>query len=227
MRFLRTIDRLSFSTILLFLVLSGCLDVAPDSEIVNLYKSPKYDRYVVHSVALLPMAQDDTTDSGTLYATNHFLNSLKENYPEMKFVIPAFEERDDYDSLIVNTIESIEEVKRLNTKNFFNSYLGAAIDEENPDAVIIGKIDRTIPKSGFIRRYYAKVVSCEFRYYLISMVDGRVLWKADVLGEEGYYVSQILDLYPPLDLALSNGIDKIISELPFTKITKPVEPQEK
>ncbi|MHB8930011.1 MAG: hypothetical protein ACYC5R_05370 [Melioribacteraceae bacterium] len=228
MKFQKPFNYLSlFALLPSLLYLNGCRDLVPESKLLDLYTSPKIKEYNIRKVALLPMAQDDTTDSGTYYSTNHFFNELQKNYSDIKFVVPDLNESNGYDTLIPNFIESIEKLKRLDLKSFFNTDIGASVDEENPDAIIIGKIDRTIPKSGFIRRYYANVVSCEFRYYLISLVDGRVLWKADVLGEEGYYLSQIIDLFPPLDLALSNGIDKIITNLPFNKSSEQSETLEK
>ena len=217
MKFLRPFNWLSFFALLPFLLfLNSCKNVTPTNQILSLYISPKISAYMIQKVALLPMAQDDTTDSGTFYSTNHFFNELQKNYSDIKFVVPDLNESNGYDTLIPNFIESIEKLKRLDLKSFFNTDIGASVDEENPDAILIGKIDRTIPKSGFIRRYYANVVSCEFRYYLISLVDGRVLWKADVLGEAGYYIfQQEVDLYPPIDNAISNGIDKIVTSLPF------------
>ncbi|MCX6170913.1 MAG: hypothetical protein NTX65_16380 [Ignavibacteriales bacterium] len=220
----------SFFAFLTFLFyLNSCRDLGPESNLVNIYTSPKINVYRIERVALLPMAQDDTTDSGTFYSTNHFFNSLKQNYPEMKFVIPAIEVSDEYDTLIPNFVESIEKLKRLDLTRFFETPVGSSVDEENPDAILIGRIDNKIPKSGFVLRSYAfaNVISCEFRYYLISLVDGRVLWKAEVLGEEGYYVSQRRELFPPIDLALSNGIDKIIPNLPFTKNSEQNNQQEK
>lgn len=220
MKFQRPFNHLSlFVFLITLLFLNSCRDLGPESKILDLYTSPKINEYTIHRVALLPMAQDDTTDSGTFYSTNHFFNELQKNYSDMKFVIPELDESNGYDTLIPNFIESIEKLKRLDLKSFFNTDIGTSVDEENPDAILIGKVDNITPKAGYIFRYYAfaSVVSCEFRYYLISLVDGRVLWKADVVGEEGFLAYQPGGVYPPLDYAISNGIDKIITNLPFKK----------
>jgi hypothetical protein len=170
------------------------------------------------------MTEDDSSDTGTFYSTNHFYNELKKNFPQVKFVIPTPNQEEDYDTLVSLFIDSVEKHKRLDLKSFFNTDIGDSVDKENPDAILIGRIDKRTPKAGFVRHYYANVISCEFRYYLISLLDGRVLWKADVLGEEGYYVSEEFVKYPPLDFAISNGIDKIIAILPFTKSVNKILP---
>jgi hypothetical protein len=218
MRFQRTFNHFSLFTILpSLLFLNNCENIAPKNKILNLYTSPKINAYVIHRVALLPMAQDDTTDSGTFYSTNHFLNKLKENYKSVEFVIPSIDDSVEYDTLIPSFIKSVEKLRRLDLKSFFNSDIGPSVDEENSDAILIGGIDKSRSKTGFAMGNFANVISCEFRYYLISLVDGRVLWKAEVLGEEGYFIFQSGDIYPPLDYAISNGIDKIITSLPFNE----------
>ena len=49
----------------------------------------------------------------------------------------------------------------------------------------------------------------------MSLKDGRILWKAGVNGEEiwetkNFYIKEI----PPVDAAISNGIDRMIEVLP-------------
>ncbi|MCX6170914.1 MAG: hypothetical protein NTX65_16385 [Ignavibacteriales bacterium] len=216
MRLERIQNQFSFFTILPFLLfLNTCENIVPINKILTIYTSPKINAYTIHKVVLLPMAQDDTTNSGTFYSTNHFFNMLAENYANIEFVLPSIGDSVQCDTLIPNFIESIEKLKRLDLKNFFNSEIGSAVYEENPDAILIGRIDKSTSKTGFAMGNYANVISCEFRYYLISLGDGRVLWKAEALGEEGYYIFQSGDIYPPLDNAISNGIDKIINRLPF------------
>jgi hypothetical protein len=111
MRFQRPFNHLYLFALLTFLpYLNGCSDIKPVSEILNLYTSPKINTYKIQRVALLPMAQDDTTDSGTFYSTNHFLNALQRNYPDMKFIVPLLDESDEYDTLIPSFVESIEDL---------------------------------------------------------------------------------------------------------------------
>jgi hypothetical protein len=214
------IDLRVFAIVTLFL--PACIQnfekfIYPKNEILHLYKSPKIDSYTFQKVALVPMMQDDSTDNGTFYSTNHFLNVLERKFPSMIFFIPSLGELGMVDSLIPSLIESIEKLKRLDLKNIYNSELAYSIEEENPDAILIGNFSKFTQGKGFSWRYRATLTSCEIAYYLISLKDGRVLWKADALGEEGYYLLQNDEIYPPLDNAISNGIDKIVEVIPFKK----------
>ena len=83
-------------------------------------------------------------------------------------------------------------------------------------------INKIINKKGFssgrgiFKPVDATLTSCQFTYYLISLKDGRVLWKANILGEEGYYLLDREEIFAPLDYAISNGIDKVIDKIPLT-----------
>jgi hypothetical protein len=217
----------------LFLILSfsGCnelLDkiIIPRSAVISIYKSPKFDNYKLKTVALIPMSPDDTTDQGTFYATNHFLNRLKEKYPDILFTVPKVDSLMSSDSLLVSKIiDSIEKLRRFDISSFFKNDFGKAVDEYAPDAMLIGKINKVINKTGFspgkiYRRVKATLTSCDFTYYLVSLSDGRVLWKAHVLGEDGYYLYSDESKYVPLDIAISNGIDIMIDKIPFTATGK-------
>ncbi len=217
----------TLSFIIFFSACNELLDyiIVPRNAVLSTYKSPKIDEYKIHSVALLPMAPDDTTDNGTFFATNHFLNSLKQKFPNTKFTVPLVDSIMASDSLtIVKVIDSIEKLRRLDLKYFFDTDIGYAVDEESTDAMIIGRIEKVTKKKGFtasrIYSWYqtATLISCQFTYYLISLKDGRVLWKAQVSGEEGYSLTGKNILYPPLDYAVSNGIDKMIDKIPLTDI---------
>ncbi|MHB9041565.1 MAG: hypothetical protein ACYC4T_12995, partial [Melioribacteraceae bacterium] len=113
MKFQKPFNYLSlFALLPSLLYLNGCRDLVPESKLLDLYTSPKIKEYNIRKVALLPMAQDDTTDSGTYYSTNHFFNELQKNYSDIKFVVPDLNESNGYDTLIPNFIESIEKLKR-------------------------------------------------------------------------------------------------------------------
>ncbi len=216
MKFIRHFNWLLFFAMLPFLLsFNSCRNIPPMNQILNLYMSPKIGEYMIQKVALLPMAQDDTTDSGTFYSTNHFFNELRRNYPNMEFVVPPIDVANEYDTLILSFINDVEKLKKLDLKLFFDSQVGYSVGEENLDAILIGRIDTCETKTGLVSGGFAFVTSCEFRYYLISLVDGRVLWKANILGEGDYPVVKHGLSYPPLDYAISNGIDKIITSLPF------------
>ncbi len=216
-------------SLLSIISLSGCdelLDrvIIPRNVVLSMYQSPKIDQYKINSIALLPMAPDDTTDRGTFFATNHFLNSLKQKFPNTKFEVPLVDSIIAFDSLaIVKIIDSIEKLRRLDLKYFFNTDIGNVVEENTADAMLIGTINKIVNKRGFssgrgiFKPVDATLTSCQFTYYLISLKDGRVLWKAKILGEEGYYLLDKEEIFAPLDYAISNGIDKVIDRIPLTK----------
>lgn len=215
----------TLSFIIFFSACSELLDriVWPKNQVLSVYESPKLNLYKIRSVTLLPIVPDDTTDNGTFFATNHFLNSLKQKFPNTKFAVPLVDSIMAFDSLAISKIiDSIEKLRRLDLKYFFDTDISYTVDEESTDAMIIGMINKVIKKKGYTpsRIHYgiqpATLISCQFTYYLISLKDGRVLWKAHVLGEEGYSLNSSDIIYPPLDYAVSNGIDKIIDIIPIT-----------
>lgn len=213
------------TTLCLILSSTACTEfldniVWPKNEIISFYKSPKIDSYKIRSVALLPMIPDDTTDAGTFYATNHFINSLEEIYPNIKFTVTDIDTAITIDSLaITKTIHSIETRKKLDLKNFYSSELGYDVIKDSADAIIIGTVDSCSVKNGFyianFQLYKTRIISCRFTYYLVSLKDGRVLWKAQVIGEDGYIYYGLYELYPPLDRALSNGINILLKKIPL------------
>lgn len=219
--------RLSLSVISLSVLLFGtaCQEITdnivwPKTEIIYLYESPKIDQYKINSVALLPLIPDDTTDAGTFYSTNHFINSLEERHPKKRFTISKIDTAIAIDSLaIFRMIYSIESKRKLDLNRFYNSELGYDVKKDSADAIIVGIIDSCSKKKGYLIKDYrinkTRITSCNFTYYLISLKDGRVLWKANLLGEAGYLYYGSTDLYPPLDRAISLGIDLIIKKIPL------------
>lgn len=194
--------------------------VWPKNEIISQYISPKIDSYKINSIALLPIPPDDTTNVGTFYSTNYFINSLEDKYPKIKFTVSDIDTAISIDSLAISqTIYSIEKEKKLNLKKFYNSELGYDVKKDSVDAIILGVVDSCSKKGGFLIKNYrldrTRIISCRFTYYLISMKDGRVLWKADVLGEAGYLYDGASEIYPPLDRALSNGIKILLNTIPL------------
>jgi len=183
--------------------------IYPSNEVVKLYTSPKFDLYSFKKIAVAPMMNDDTTDTGTFYATNHFINELESKFGAINFFIPSYHDSTDSDSLTIRIAESIEKDKHLDLKSFYETDLGNAIMKENADAVFIGIVTDFYSSLGYSysksRRFYpATLTKCEFTYYLISLKDGRVLWRAVISASEGYYLLLPKVKYPPLDLAISN-----------------------
>ena len=210
----------------LLVILPACSTIIsnflyPRSSITYIYQSPKYSQYNLSKIAIAPMMNDDTTEVGTLYSTNHFINALEKKYKKLKFFIPDTKNTGDPDSLVFWIAQSIEEKKHLDLNDFYATDLGDAIRKGNADAVFIGVVDLVDYKNGAAynsrAREFSKttITSCYFTYYLISLKDGRVLFKISALGEEGFYVYSGDDVYPELDYAISNGMDQIIEKLPF------------
>ncbi|MBA4406442.1 hypothetical protein C0389_04125 [bacterium] len=182
---------------------------------MNIYRSPKITSYTIQKVAIIPMAQDDATQNGTFYPTNHFLNILEKRFPTRTFFVPIPDNSNAVDSLISDLIGSIEKLKRLDFKIINNSELAYSIIKEKPDAVLIGNFGKLTNDKRYKGRARATLTSCEITYYLVSMKDGGVLCKANALGEEGYYLPKNIEAYPPLDYAISNAIDKIVEKILF------------
>jgi hypothetical protein len=213
--------------ILLGCTLSGC--IPPDSKVVQWLISPKINNYRIESIALLPLKKDDTTSTGTFYSTNYFLKSLKENYPNYKFEVLDIGQALLSDSLIVEkAIESIELKHKADLKNLDTTEMGDSLRLINVDVIILGRINNPSKNLRFwIEPGFVTMASwstgCNFTYYMVSLKDGRVLWMSNVLGTANYQeeVEYSWDyeknLYPPLDMAISNGIDKIINTLPLKK----------
>jgi len=206
-------------------VLTACNDIInnvvwPRTDIISVYTSPRIGEYKIRSISILPITPDDTTDTGTYYSTNHLINSLEDKFPEIEFVVADIDTAIAIDSLAIpKAISSIEKRRRLYLREFYNSELGYDVKKDSADAIIIGLIDSTSKKGGFLIRDFrlnkTRIISCGFTYYLISMRDGRVLWKGAALGEAGYFYDGVSEIYPPIDRAISYGIDLLLDTIPL------------
>lgn len=204
---------------ILITALYGCDDfIEPTNYIIEYYASQQSSTYQIKTVALFPMAKDDTTDTGTFYSTNHFINRLEKEFPNVKFFIPSLIGLTDKDSLLIPRLaESIELEKKLNLQEFNSSELGNFLSEDKPDVMIIGKINNFSYRKGvgfakneFLHFEFRTITSCDFTYYLVSLADGNIIWKIRTVGEALNYSYRINDDYPPIDSAISNGIDLIL-----------------
>lgn len=213
--------------ILSFSLTSCFTPFLPITKIISQFRSSKISNYQLERIALLPMTDDDTTNTGTFYSTNHFINKLSARFPKIKFEISDISEVIKTDSLAVpKLVDSIEKNKYLKLSDFYNSDWGKLLPNDAYDAMFIGAIDSCYDHSEidkldwnfdklYVRRVFVR--SCYFSYYLISLLDGKVLWKAKVLGEAANYEDTDViyhfsssDEFPPLDSAISAGIDKMI-----------------
>jgi hypothetical protein len=224
-----------FSILCLIVICTSCYEpTPPENKIISLYKSTKIANYQLQKVAVLQMIYDDTTDIGTFYSTNHLINKLSQQFSEIKFEIPDIKNIVDADSLIVpKIIDSIEKDRSLNLSSFYDTDLGGFLSTEHYDAMFIGTVDSCYDYTNYQKLDWAfnsvylehiYIRSCYFRYYLISLIDGKVLWKASILGSAAnYFDSDIFysrsskdkNYAPPLDCAISNGIDIMTTTIPF------------
>ncbi len=205
--------------IIITIAFSACDDfIEPTNRIIEYYVSPQASTYQIKTVALFPMAKDDTTDTGTFYSTNHFINRLEKIFPHIKFSIPSLVGLTDKDSLLIpHLAQSIENEKKLNLQEFNSSQLGNSLPEDKPEMLIIGKINSFSYKKGiglvkneFIHFEFRTITSCDFTYYLVSLTDGSIIFKFRAVGEAANYSYRINNDFPPLDLAISDGIDLIL-----------------
>ncbi len=212
--------------ILTSICLTACNNSFISSDVKGIYLSPKISSYKIEAIALLPILPDDSTDYGAYYSTNHFFNILERKYPSL--IIADIDWVRNFDcSFIDKQTNFIKIKKRLDLQSFYDTDLGYNIIEENYDAVLLGMIDSTYNSYGIylgISEDYFPVrgwmTSCKFTYYLVSLIDGRILWRATVSGEdackmENYFIKE----FPPVDYAISNGIDRMVDYLP-TEIFK-------
>jgi hypothetical protein len=222
---MRSYDFIKLTIVISIAVFSfvSCKRAIDSNRVVDFFRNPDYDKYKIENIALLPMENDDTTSTGTFYSTNYFFNRLLE-IPSISIV--------DIDKIVSTDFISIsEQMKVLETNSkldldqFLNSDLGNWLNRNNCDVIILGDI------TNFKMYYYtwysaaysymiAKVTVCNFKYYQVSLKDGAILWKANVDGEATYLeqLSGSDDAYPPLDEAISNGIELLLEKLKMESI---------
>jgi hypothetical protein len=216
----------------------SCLErFTPESRIIAVTQNAKISNYQFEKIALLPLLNDDTTNTGTFYSTNHFLIKLTKQYSKINFDIPGINFILKSDSLVIpRLIDTIELKRYLDLDSFYVSELGIFLEQEKFDAVFIGTLEHCYDLNGFDRfdwspgnLYFERIYlrNCYFSYYLISLDDGKVLWGARVLGQDANYLDpeflytsngqSKFYFYPPVDCAISNGIDVMMSAMPVLK----------
>ncbi|PKL83398.1 MAG: hypothetical protein CVV24_05125 [Ignavibacteriae bacterium HGW-Ignavibacteriae-3] len=219
-----------FYLLILFLTIcvTGCFEsYNPESKVIDLSKYPGIAKYRFDKIALLPMIKDDTTDTGTFYSTNHFINKLTERFSNLSVDIPDISSITFSDPMLIpGLINSIERNRHLDMNVFNNSELGTLLLQENYDAIFLGTVESCYDLESFekfdwslinLRFDLIYVRNCYFNYYLISLADGRVLWRARILGQAVSLVNPDLkgkNYYPPVDCAVSNGIDTMMYYVP-------------
>jgi hypothetical protein len=200
--------------------LSQCKYIEEGNEIKEFYIAPNFKDYKIETIALLPMANDDTTNLGTFYSTNYFYNNLAELNSYNLVDIDKITSSDS--STISDQLISIRESFRIDLDSFYVTPLGQFLKSQNCDAIIIGNV------FDYSNYYYADTklgmfstfvitTAANFNYFMVSLLDGSVLWGANIDCKASYkvrYSSYLAVLgYPPLDLSISNGIDRLLDKL--------------
>lgn len=205
-----------------FLIFSliQCNEIKEGNEIKEFYIAPNFKNYKINTVALLPMAYDNTSYYGTFYSTNYFYNRLEEINTYNLVDIDKISSSDS--STIAAQLISIRDSQRIDLDSFFVTPLGHFLKSQNCDAIIIGNV------TDYSNYYYTDtqvglfstlnlVTVANFNYFMVSLEDGSVLWGANVDGKivnkERVRSSYNIVVYPPLDYSISYGIDVLLKKL--------------
>jgi hypothetical protein len=166
----------------------------------------------------MPMVWDDTTDEGTFYSTNHFINKI--------YTLREGIELADIDSLrkfncdtIITMFNKIGDKQEINLDSIYSTKVKRNIYEDNCDAILVGTIDTAWyhERTGISNLSEWASTDCKFNYYMFSLRDGKLLWRIRVRGSNDNYTSLDDIYFPPLDVAISSGIDYFFDEFPFKK----------
>jgi hypothetical protein len=199
-------------------LLSSCIYFERPPRIDNVFVSKHISSYDVESIAVLPIIPDDSSNTGAYFATNHLFDILYNNYPSIDITDLQWVRKFD-NSIVDKEIQSLKTANRFDMEEFEKSELGSNIIAEEYDAVIIGAIDSTDSTSGIFLAPDGSVrvwrTYCSFEYFLVSLKDGRILWATTCEGEVYNQMDNFFKkVYPPVDMAISNGIDKMAETFP-------------
>lgn len=204
-----------------FLVFSliQCEGTEGKREIKEFYLAPNFNSYKIETVALLPMAYDNTTSIGTFYSTNYFYNKLLESDRYNLVDIDKISSSDS--STIAAQLISIRDSQRIVLDSFYITPLGKFLKSQNCDAIIIGNVVDysnyyfTDTQIGLFSTLNLVNVT-NFNYFMVSLQDGSVLWAANLEGKtinkERLRTYNNTD-YPPIDYSISYGIDALLEKL--------------
>ena len=195
--------------------LSSCMGGFVMSEHFRSQDTFNY-HYNLHKIGLLPMPMDDTTNNGTFYSTNYFFKELKKDYPSYKFNIVTVDKsvKNDPD-FMKKVVQLIKRDRGLSNETLISTGLDTVFKQDSLDAVFIGGINKVSHQKYLIpdknrNLVQCKFTRCDFVYFLISLNDGKVIWRTRVIGTA--FNNDQSD-YPPLDEAISNGIDKFCNSI--------------
>lgn len=202
----------------LMFFLTSCIYYAKVPRIKNVFVSKQISSYKIESIAVLPIIPDDSSKIGAYFSTNYLYNIIYDDYPAID--IANLDWIREFDNSIVDEeIQNLKTIKRFDLNAFENSNLGRNIISEKYDAILIGNIDSVKFSEGMVFGtdgiLRAWITSCSFRYFLISITDGKVLWAASCQSESYNYISNyFLKEYPSVEQAISIGIDEMVKIFP-------------
>lgn len=207
-----------FLPFVLILFITSCIHIEKGPIIKNVFVSKDIASYKIESLAVLPLMPDDSSNIGAYFATNFLYNIFYDDYPNVDIADLDWIRKFD-NSIVDEEIQSLKAMKRFDLKIFENSDLGRNIIYEEYDAVLIGNIENIKYTEGLVfgtdAILRAWVTSCSFRYYIISLNDARVLWAASCQSDSYNYLDNyLLREYPPVDKAITNGLDEIVLTIP-------------
>lgn len=209
----------------IFIILTSCGIANEFTFPAHSFRSKNISSYKIKKLALLPIVPDSKDSSGTYYSTNYFVDLLSDEFPNLEIANIDDIRNHEIDG-IPNIIKDIKQFRIMDHRKFLNTNLGFSLNEWGCDAIIVGCIDSTNYQMGWVLTEGLPGISkgrktlCYFSYFLISMKDGRVLWKGSAKGTEIYLGKrnekrdEKIVTFPPVDLALINGLEILAEELP-------------
>ena len=208
-----------FVSLMLMIIVNSCGQFINPGDFTEYFKSMKIASYKADKIALLPIQPDDTTNSGAYFSTNHFYNYLVEKYTDKQFAdIDWIREFDC--SFINDQLDFIDENKIFDLPEFYKTDLGYELLNDNYDAIIITRIDSVGNQFGIFfdsnsRNLMGWYSYCQLTTYLVSLSDGKIIWKCGAIGEDFYEAPETeKDKSPPLDFSITDAIDNIVTGLP-------------
>ncbi len=198
---------------------------------VHTFKSKNITSYNIKKLALLPIIPDTKDSSGTFFSTNYFCDLLADEYPNLE-IANIDDIRKHESDFIPDMIKDLKQFRILNKRGFLETDLGISLNDWKCDAVIVGCVDSTVYQSSWVMTETLPGVSkgrktiCYFSYFLVSMKDGKVLWKSSAKGSEIFLGKRVdkrgnqLIIYPPVDNAITNGLELVAEEFPKELLPK-------
>jgi hypothetical protein len=203
---------------ILLVAVVALMTISSCSQIINYYINPNFEKYNIKRVALLPMIWDDSTNEGTYFSTNHFINKIYDEREDVELTEIDSLRRKDYSDLL-GMAKEIGNQKKIDVNKVLASPIGNYLSKDGCDAILVGTIDTCWVREKVLMDGWYEWVSthCKFSYYLFSLQDGKLLWRIHMDSSADEYLSPDDVVFPPLDVAISEGIDRFFDKFPFKK----------